>query len=400
MAALPFWRRAAKIVYRAFYWTFTSFAFALTLLVALLLSASSYSDLISPTVWIVMSYLGLIFPVLLIIAILWWLLLLVTRRWKISLILVATFLICGPRIWRYCPLHFAPQEPVTSITKKNGKTEKIPVDIFKVMTFNTRSLGDAHVKDIKEDLPVMNLVRDCGADVVLLQEYSFSTTTGHTQEQLHNSVKDIYPYHHLLLNYGRKDLSIAIYSKWPILKEEKIDSAEKKYTWTNYYELNVRGRRIAVVNCHLAHNAISRSNRKLYREQMAHFESDSLRQMEEGLREIGPSFRARAEQTGIINRYLHERENAKNLPLLICGDMNDTPTSFTYRSMRGKLGDAWEDAGLGPGISFKDAPFWFRIDHVFHSEHFRTLDAKVVKTETKSDHYPILVTFQLLPEKK
>jgi endonuclease/exonuclease/phosphatase (EEP) superfamily protein YafD len=397
LAALPFWRRAAKIVLKALSWLFNSFALAVTLLIGGLLTVSSFSDLISPTVWIVMSYLGLIFPILLILAILWWVMLLATHRWRMSLILLAALMICSPRIWRYSPLHLSPQEAVTGITDADGMKKTVEADTFRLMTFNTRGLGDAHVRNLKEDLPVMNLVRVCGADVVLLQEYSFSLTTGHTEQQLRNSMKDLYPYHHVLLYSNRKDMGLAVYSKWPILKNEKIDSLKTNYTSAAYYELNVRGRRIGIVNCHLAHNAISKSNRKLYNEQVSHFEKDSLKRMEDGLREIGPSFRARAAQSATINRYLNKREDTRQ-PLLICGDMNDTPTSFTYRSMRGELGDAWVDAGFGPGISYKEAPFWFRIDHVFHSDHFRTLDAQVVKTETKSDHYPIMVTFQLLPE--
>ncbi len=397
MAAHPFWRGAANIVYRAFCWIFTSFTVALTLLAVLLLLASAFSDLISPTVWMVMPYLGLAFPVILVLSICWCFLLLITRRWKLTGVLVLTFLLCSPRIWRYCPMHFTSQEPITSINTDNGPLPIATIDTFKVLTFNTRALGDAHVNNLKEDLPVMQLVQRSNADVVLLQEYAFALTTGHTEQQLRNSMKKQYPYYHLLLNAGRKNMGIAIYSKWPIVKKEKIDKRDRNYASACYYELDVKGRRMAVVNCHLQNNSISKSNRKLYNEQATHFESDSLIRMEAGLRELIPSFKNRANQTGIINRFLNDREDAQEMPILICGDMNDTPSSFSYRSMRSTLGDAWVDAGRGPGITFKEAPFWFRIDHVFHSSHFHTLQARIIKEKTKSDHYPVLVTFQLLP---
>lgn len=77
--------------------------------------------------------------------------------------------------------------------------------------------------------------------------------------------------------------------------------------------------------------------------------------------------------------------------------MNDTPTSFAYRSMRGDLDDTWQEAGFGPGISYREAPFWFRIDHIFHSKHFRVLNVKVLRDMKYSDHYPVMATFQLLP---
>lgn len=121
--------------------------------------------------------------------------------------------------------------------------------------------------------------------------------------------------------------------------------------------------------------------------------------MEEGMRQLSPSFRNRTVQVASLNRFLSERRKKDNSekPFIMCGDMNDTPASFAYRSLRGNLYDTWEDAGFGPGITFRKAPFWFRIDHIFHSRHFHTLDVRVVKEEENSDHYPVMATFQLLP---
>lgn len=397
MAALPLWRRAANIVFRGFAWMFRTFRRALTLLVSVLLLASAFSDLVSPAVWIVASYLGLVFPLILIAALIWFFLLIAMRRWRLVILMLLVMIGCGNRIWRYVPLHFVSPSPIVAV--EAGGDGVAAVDSFRIMTFNTRATGEAHVGKDTYPVPVMDLVRSCGADIVCLQEYYYSLNPGgHTEKQLRGMVSDIYPYYYHLLNSGRNDMGITIFSKWPIIKPQKIDSNTKDYCWAFYCELDVHGRRIGLVNCHLQTTSVSQADRKLYRQQIEHFEKDSIFRMEDGLRSLGPSFLKRAVQTGIINRFLADREGVDNMPLIICGDMNDTPISFTYHSMRGDLADSWEDAGFGPGISFRDAPFWFRIDHVFHSKHFHTLKARIRRDITYSDHYPVIIDFQLLPE--
>lgn len=371
----------------------------LTLLLALLLVGSAFSDMVSPTVWMVAAFLGLFFPVFLGLAIGWLVMLLLLHRWRMSLVIVLALLLCCGRIWRYCPMHVGQQEAITNEMQVDGQSGRTPVDTFRVLTYNTCATGKAKLWRKDEPIPVFDLARESGADIVCFQEYQFSRKGGYEESLLRGLLRREYPYYFYMPYAKDSNLGLSVYSKWPILKSEKIDKKEKDYFWATYHEISVRGRRIALVNCHLKTNSISAKNRQLYHNQVSHFHSDSLKQMREGLHQLVPSFRIRTSQVAGINRFLEKKraDRKEPLPMLICGDMNDTPTSFTYRAMRGDMGDAWVDAGFGPGISFRGMPFWFRIDHVFHSEHFHTLDAEVLRDAKMSDHYPVMVTFQLLP---
>lgn len=401
LAAPPFWRRAANILYRASRTSLHVLYICLTLLVSLILMASAFSDMVSPTVWIVAAYLGLFFPVIILGALFWLLFMMITRRWHAVLVLLVTFLICGVKIWRYCPLHISNPDPIVNVLVEGDKEGTTPVDTFRVMTFNSHTLGEAKVNRSDAKIPVMDMVRDCQADVVMIQEYQIGTTKdGFSEAKLHNLVRKQYPYTHFHLNYGSKNnLGMAIFSRWPIRVKEEIDLGGKGGYKAGYYELDVHGRRVSMVNFHLQTNSISKENRELYNKQVHNFQVDSLSRMEEGMRQLSPSFRNRTVQVASLNRFLSERRKKDNSekPFIMCGDMNDTPASFAYRSLRGNLYDTWEDAGFGPGITFRKAPFWFRIDHIFHSRHFHTLDVRVVKEEENSDHYPVMATFQLLP---
>ena len=375
---------------------------ALTLFDALLLLCSAYSDMVSPTVWMVAPFLGLAFGLILLFSLLWLGFLLITRRWKLTGIMLLTLLLCSGRIWRYCPVHLSDPTPITNVMEVNGKEVPTPTEILKVLTFNTESLGHAWVHRIDSPIHILDWVKVQNADLVCLQEYHFAPKKGHTEQELRDRLKKEYPYYHLLHNSNSKNVGIALYSKWPIVKSEKIDPEEKNYCWTFYCELDIRGRKVGLVNCHLRNNSISKENRHLYREQVStHFQTDSLGRMEEGLRQLAPSFRERTKQVALIHRYLTDKVLKKgqvDMPLLVCGDMNDTPISFTYKTLRSnQLYDTWEDVGSGLGITYRTAPFWFRIDHIFHSKHFRPLHIEVAKEMKLSDHYPLVATFQLLP---
>lgn len=400
LAAQPTWRRAANLLFRSFRWTVHTAISGLTLSVAVLLLASAYSDMISPTVWIVSAYFGLAFPILLLGTLLLLVCLVVAKRWRPVLVLVLALLICSGRIWRYCPLHFSDQSAVTNLLVQNGEEMRTPVDTFRLMTYNTCSLGKVKIERGDADIPMLDMIADCGADVVCLQEYIFAKSQKkNNEEALRARLLRQYPHYYLLKYPSQTNMGVAIYSKWPIVYQEKIETDSKRQIRVFYSELNVRGRRVALVNCHLRCNSISVENRELFHNQVRNFKPDSLMRMEDGFRQLGPSYTDRAGEVAAINHYLRQRreKTKEELPLLICGDMNDTPVSFAYRALRGSLGDTWVDAGCGPGITFRYAPFWFRIDHIFHSDHFRALRVRVLDECKMSDHYPVMATYQLLP---
>jgi len=75
-------------------------------------------------------------------------------------------------------------------------------------------------------------------------------------------------------------------------------------------------------------------------------------------------------------------------PIVICGDMNDTPSSFAYHQFRSKFLDAFQQAGWGLGKTYSGKMPSNRIDFIFHSEHFKTIQFHLQK-EVLSDHQAI-----------
>lgn len=390
------WKKVKEIIRTAYHSVMATLTIALCGIVVI----SAYSDLINPQWLIYPSFLGISFGIFLVISLVWAIVLAILTRWRCLMVMGITLLIICIPLWRYCPIHpFGGPSPITSVEGLDGKERPITVDSIRLLTYNTCAMGQTHLSKIKEKIPVMDYVKESGADIVCLQEYAFTLSKGgHTQEQLRGSVSRQYPYYDFTPNDGRTAMGIALFSKYPIRKAQRIDKRKKGYFSCMYYQLEVHGRIIGLVNMHLHTNSIQPKDRVLYDEMIDHFEPDSIGRIRAGLlRSLGKAFRYRADESNMIARYLREN-HPEGMPLIICGDMNDTPISYCYHTLSQGLSDTWQEAGTGYGISYKEHHFWFRIDHILHSPQFRGLDIQVRKDITYSDHYPLEATLQLLPE--
>ena len=57
--------------------------------------------------------------------------------------------------------------------------------------------------------------------------------------------------------------------------------------------------------------------------------------------------------------------NATETPVILCGDFNDTPGTFTYETLKGNLQDGFLSAGEGYGATYRGLHNLLRIDYLF-----------------------------------
>ena len=97
------------------------------------------------------------------------------------------------------------------------------------------------------------------------------------------------------------------------------------------------------------------------------------------------SYKMRAEQAEKVGEYVHNTP----YPIILCGDFNDVPVSYTYHSVKGdKLIDAFRECGSGYGYTYNKKLFHFRIDQIMHSKEGKAIQFKGGDVKY-SDHYPI-----------
>ena len=75
-------------------------------------------------------------------------------------------------------------------------------------------------------------------------------------------------------------------------------------------------------------------------------------------------------------------------PKIICGDLNNSAFSYVYRTIKGDLKDAFEEAGTGFGKSYNFKYYPARIDYVFVENTINVKQFKTIDTFFQSDHFP------------
>ncbi|MEO5804265.1 MAG: endonuclease/exonuclease/phosphatase family protein [Verrucomicrobiota bacterium] len=86
---------------------------------------------------------------------------------------------------------------------------------------------------------------------------------------------------------------------------------------------------------------------------------------------------------------------AGKIPIVLCGDFNDTPGSRTHRKIKSFLSDTWEMLGQGIGLTCPTEKPEVRIDYIWISkETVEPLKIEVLRSDA-SDHLPVLGEFRL-----
>jgi len=91
---------------------------------------------------------------------------------------------------------------------------------------------------------------------------------------------------------------------------------------------------------------------------------------------------------------LYRRVSAERLPVVVMGDMNDLPGSYTLRRLRAAgLRNAWWQGGCGYGATFD--PMHLRIDHILYGDGLRLRGIRVMPNDGLSDHNALRADFEL-----
>ena len=363
------------------------FMFNIALLALLLLSA--FSDRVSPTSIVFFAYLGLAFPFILLINLLfccWWI---ITLKWKRLLYCLLTLLICHGSIQTYYPVH--------------SQTKQLPDNCIKVLSYNTMSFQHMYSHAANNPNRIVQYMIESKADIICIQEYAVSTQAQSyllTEEQLNRALKD-YPYKkvNVQVNANHTTIGIAIFSKFPILSARVLD-IESTYNGVMEAEIDIHGKRTTLINCHLESNKLSIEERSEYstfigelKDRGINLDSKKIDDMYSKMaNKLTPAFKLRSAQAELVAKAV---ENSPNPYILVCGDFNDTPISYARRTVKGDLMDSFVESGFGLGITFNKYRFYFRIDYIMHSNNIKSYNCTVDNKINNSDHYPIWTYLEL-----
>ncbi len=301
------------------------------------------------------------------------------RKWKWVITYILSIIICWGAVSSYFPIHF--------------KTKEVPADCIKFLTYNVMQFEFRKPHTKKKPNEIIQYIIDSKADIVCLQEYG-SNIKGKKSDDVSEILK-MYPYSRKLNLKSWPDknqiFGLAIFSKFPIESFEEIPF-ESEFNGSFMAELNINGKKTTIINNHLESNKLSMEERNEYYSLTKDFDSHKLDILTTKMaNRLTPAFKKRAEQAHIIKEYIAKN---KNPYLIVCGDFNDTPISYSRHTIKGNLKDAFAETGTGLGISYNSFRFLFRIDYIFYSKNIKSYNCTVDRKIKKSDHYPVWTYLQ------
>lgn len=280
------------------------------------------------------------------------------------------------RYWLWIPLIglMVNYEYITSMYQIYNPTKYANESRLKVVTYNVHSFGNEITGySAKEFADMMNKEE---ADVLCFQEYRGNGDF--TGQDLYDTYSKTFPY-----SFIPEGISQAIYSRYPI-KQSQIIEFPNTNNGAIWVDLDVKGMTIRVISVHMQTTSFDRMRSKAAQARGA---QDTERE-EAIYLNYSDNFRENAIRRAEQARQISSLVNATEYPLIICGDFNDTPGTFTYETLKGGLKDGFKTAGEGYGATYRGFHNLLRIDYLFHSALLEGIKYGVISYDM-SDHNPV-----------
>ena len=339
----------------------------------LLMILAGYADHFNPQDYPMLSCMGMTFPVFLfanLLFLFFWL----AFKWKRAWIPIVGFVLVYTPLTIYMPLH---------------PKQDVPDGTIKLISYNVCQYGGNYKYEYGFET-VYKYLQEQDADIVCLQEdvdswrrfcfqwyekiYAYNDTT-HFRESINGTN------------------GVGIHSKFPIVKKERIPYESVGNGSVAYY-LKIKNDTVIVINNHLEGTHLSTEDRDNYKKMLkGKVERDTAKTETLALiQKLGKYAAKRAPEAEAVHRYV---EDHRQYPIIVCGDFNDNPISYSRRTIAEGLTDCFKETGCGIGLSYNQKGFYFRIDHIMCSKDIQPYNCEIDNKFDASDHYPIICRLKL-----
>ncbi len=204
-------------------------------------------------------------------------------------------------------------------------------------------------------------------DVLLLQELG-DLSASHL-----DAVMD-FPFKH-----KHEKLTVGIYSKYPIIDKGIVDFKSNTANACLWADIKLPSDTVRFYSYHLESN---RENGKVPKKiAQAAPESRSLKMMFGLVKYYHRFTLKRLNQVALVRQHFKSSKH----PVVLGGDLNDTPQSYVYRQMSKGMQDAFIKEGWGSGKTILSKTPWLRIDNIFVDQQMDIVGHDILHTPF-SDH--------------
>lgn len=324
------------------------------------------------------------------------------RRHRIALLPLAVLMLAWPQVQRGLPLHWAGLQAQVNGGGQLADNAKAPLPrSLRLLSANVRIFNVyAHLRRADPAAPAKAIawLAASPADVLCLQEFyqepagvrSADGDLFRVGEKLGaNSGRQVFISKSLTNPMGAQ-FGLAIFSRLPIVGRGEIAFGRLSQNHAMWVDVAGPGPgdTVRIFNAHL--------------QSMSMDEGDLVAagSSKAGLRRKGRSLLGRFVRGAAARAWqadtLMARIARSPYPVLLAGDCNDLPYSYSYDRLAGSLQNAWATVGFGPGNTYHGRlPPLLRIDQQFAGPQWQVLACRVHTEIPYSDHFPVEALYQL-----
>ena len=267
-----------------------------------------------------------------------------------------------------------------------------PATTLRVMSWNVEHFKIAeHKKHPELKLQMLGLINNYNPDVACFQEMVASDKNPLAINNIEGFMKELkMPYYYYSYNTkvdfdNDHRFGIIILSKFPLVNKMTVSHTPNDYNSIFQYADLVKGAdTFRLFNMHLQSLKFSDDNRR-YLDNPELDEEISFKESKSVLSKLKTGFTKRKIQSDHVKAEL----NASPYPVIVCGDFNDVPNSYAYKTIGQGLKNTFAEKGTGIGRTFSHMSPTLRIDNIFSDKRF-VIEQYVRVNRKISDHYPIV----------
>lgn len=298
---------------------------------------------------------------------------------KLFLVSLIALLICWSRLTNYFQWNNTKDKSQSEISGLN-------VISYNVQIFDLYNWGKTKMSE--KGYNILSVLKEEKPDLVCLQEYHAGRKS---VIDISDSIKQIGNLKYNHVSFVNKDdkvmpYGMATFSKWPIINRRVIVFEDNPVNFCMYSDIVIYEDTIRVFNVHLESIRLSKED-YLYVEELPK-KTDTQELFSENSKKILRKFKRAFVKRAPQARQLNELLSSSPFPVIVCGDFNDTPSSYTYHQLSNNLVDAFKESGKGIGMTYAGSLPSFRIDYILHDEAYTSINYKTIR-KNFSDHYPI-----------
>jgi endonuclease/exonuclease/phosphatase family metal-dependent hydrolase len=251
---------------------------------------------------------------------------------------------------------------------------------IKILSYNVgHFLGNDSKSVDKNSKAIVSFLIEENADIICLQETRIGWKNVFKLSEVVKKIESIkhYQYARSSNSYGMVTLT-----HYPIVNMKEV-RFENSRNMAIYTDVLIDSDTVRIFNVHMQSYRIDPKKYSII-ESPGFTEEEDIEEVKEMGAKFKQGFKLRAKQARDIRKIIDKTP----YPVILCGDFNDTPTSFAYKQLSEKLNDAFVQSGKGFGQTYVGKLPSFRIDYILHGNDFDSYNFETLDFEY-SDHLPV-----------